>query len=123
VIALLDENFPASARAYLEARGHTVLDVRGTPMEGSPDEALVDLAIDRDAVILTTDRDFFHTLPLRRPDHLGMVVIALKRPNATAILASLARVLPAVESATAPRGSYLVTDRAIFLREHDPIAD
>jgi len=34
---LLDENFPKSAATVLEKRGHEVLDVRGSPHEGTQD--------------------------------------------------------------------------------------
>jgi predicted nuclease of predicted toxin-antitoxin system len=64
---LLDENFPKSARAVLESAGHEVLDFRSLGIIGSPDEAVVRMALEKSAAILTTDRDFFHTLGRQYP--------------------------------------------------------
>jgi predicted nuclease of predicted toxin-antitoxin system len=56
---LFDENFPKSARAILENAGHEVFDFRRIGIIGSPDDAIVQMALEKSAVILTTDRDFF----------------------------------------------------------------
>jgi predicted nuclease of predicted toxin-antitoxin system len=119
---LVDENMPALARIRLGARGHRVLDIRGTDLEGSPDVTLIELAAREQAVILTTDRDFFHTLPLRYPGHRGIAVIALRRPNTAAIPAALDRVLPELEAEPPIGRSYLVTDGRIYLRQPPPPA-
>ena len=37
------------------------------------------------AAILTSDRDFYHTIPLLHPSHAGIVVIALRQPSRTLI--------------------------------------
>ena len=37
------------------------------------------------AAILTSDRDFYHTIPLLHPVHAGIVVVALRQPNRAAI--------------------------------------
>ena len=41
------------------------------------------------AVILTSDRDFYHTVPLIHPEHCGIIVVALRQPNRKAILTRL----------------------------------
>ena len=56
---VLDENFPKSAVEFLENRRHECFDFRGTDAEGSEDSEVVQMAKDREAVILTTDRDFY----------------------------------------------------------------
>lgn len=89
----LDENFPKTARRLLAELGHEPLDVRGTEQEGSTDEALFLLAQKSQAVFLTTDRDFFHTIPHLHPLHAGIVVIALRQPNRKSILAKLSWLL------------------------------
>ena len=93
MIFLFDENFPKTARADLEERGHEVLDFRDEGQEGAPDQDVMRLAIERGAVVLTTDRDFFHTLAQRFPGHPGIVVIALKKPTRAAIQGRLAWLL------------------------------
>jgi predicted nuclease of predicted toxin-antitoxin system len=86
---LLDENFPKSAETLLLNLGHQVIDVRGTHLQGVDDFRLFELAQQNEAVLLTTDRDFYHTIPLTYPTHCGVIVIALKRPNRVAILVRL----------------------------------
>lgn len=86
---LLDENFPKAATSLLEGVGHEVHDFRGTPDEGIEDGTVFSMAQSLDAVLLTTDRDFFHTIPHLFNTHAGVVVIALRQPNRNAILSRL----------------------------------
>lgn len=76
---LFDENFPKAARLRLESRGHQVFDFRDLGSEGDPDSEVMRVAFEHTAVILSTDRDFFHTLGHQFPDHSGIVVVALKK--------------------------------------------
>ena len=85
----LDENFPKSATRYLTQRGHEVIDVRSTPREGMEDQDIFQRAQEASTVFLTTDRDFFHTVPFRFPTHAGVIVITLRQSNRTNILAKL----------------------------------
>ena len=86
---LLDENFPKSARAVLERLGHEVFDFRRLGIIGSPDEEIMRMAFENAATVLTTDRDYFHTLGRRYPNHYGIVVIALRQPNRHLIVSRL----------------------------------
>lgn len=86
---LLDENFPKAARPILEALGHQVFDFRRDGVRGSPDEKVLKMASERSAAILSTDRDFFHTLGRQDPGHHGIIVIALRQPNRAALLERL----------------------------------
>jgi predicted nuclease of predicted toxin-antitoxin system len=85
----LTKTFPKSAETLLLNLGHQVIDVRGTHLQGVDDFRLFELAQQNEAVLLTTDRDFYHTIPLTYPTHCGVIVIALKRPNRVAILVRL----------------------------------
>jgi predicted nuclease of predicted toxin-antitoxin system len=89
----LDENFPKAAADMLEEMGHAVFDLRGTGREGSADRDIFAEAQQQGAVFLTTDRDFFHTIPHLHEEHCGVIVIALSQPNRTAILEKLSWVL------------------------------
>lgn len=86
---LFDENFPKAARSVLEKLGHEVFDFRILGEEGAPDSEVMGLAIKKRAVILSTDRDFFHTLGRQYPNHFGILVIALKRPTRDALIGRL----------------------------------
>ncbi|MEM8859114.1 MAG: DUF5615 family PIN-like protein [Chloroflexota bacterium] len=86
---LLDENFPKAAESLLLESGHTVIDIRGTDLQGTNDFELFELAQENKAVLLTTDRDFYHTVPHHYPVHSGVIVIALRQPNRRSILEKL----------------------------------
>jgi predicted nuclease of predicted toxin-antitoxin system len=83
---LLDENFPKTAENLLAEFDHQIIDIRGTEQQGMEDENLFELAQREQAVLLTTDRDFYHTIPFSYDKHFGVIVIALKQPNRAAIL-------------------------------------
>jgi predicted nuclease of predicted toxin-antitoxin system len=76
-----DENFPKAAHAVAESLGIEFFDHRGTRVEGIDDFGLFEIAQSKGAIVVTTDRDFYHTVPLLRPVHHGILVIALKQPN------------------------------------------
>lgn len=86
MIFLLDENFPKSADKVLSELGHQVIDIREVAPRGTNDFDLFAIAQQHRAVVLTTDRDFYHTVPLRHVEHFGVIVIALRQPNRSAIL-------------------------------------
>jgi len=86
----LDENFPKSATTWLSGFGHEVFDIRGSEREGMTDNELFSQAQDVGAIILTTDRDFFHTVPHLFEHHAGVLVIALRQPNRKNIMGKLA---------------------------------
>ena len=85
----LDENFPKSASDFLSRHNHEITDIRGTRDQGADDTKIFDLAQKQQAVFLTTDRDFFHTVPHLYKHHFGIVVIALRQPNRHNILSKL----------------------------------
>ena len=85
----LDENFPKKAEDFLISKGHDFLDIRGSSKEGIEDINIFNMAQENKAIFLTTDRDFFHTIPHIFPNHYGIVVIALRQPNRQAILSKL----------------------------------
>ena len=86
---LLDENFPKTAGTWLSELGYVVFDVRGSEKEGLTDIELFSQAQELNAVMLTTDRDFFHTVPHMFEHHAGVLVIALRQPNRKNIMEKL----------------------------------
>ena len=83
---LLDENFPKSAAEVIESAGHEVVLFSDVCDFGANDENVFSVAQRIGALILTSDRDFYHTMPLIHPTHCGIIVVALRQPNRTAIL-------------------------------------
>lgn len=111
----LDENFPKTAAVALGNMGHEVFDLRGTSEEGAADDRIFAVAQELGAVFLTTDRDFFHTIPYLHETHCGIIVIALKKPNRAAIMEKLFWILNRLKP-----GDF--TNRAIQLRDRAWIA-
>ena len=85
----LDENFPKSAITHLQASGHQTIDIRGSKEEGLDDLTIFELAQEQSAIFLTTDRDFFHTIPFYTQKHCGVIVVALDQPNRKKLLEKL----------------------------------
>ncbi len=74
----LDENFPKSIAPILERQGYTIYDIRGTELEGSDDKSIFKLAQEKHAIFLTTDRDFFYTIPNLFKKHYGVIIITVR---------------------------------------------
>ena len=109
---LLDENFPKSVTPILEGEGHQVIDFREKGEEGACDREVVEFALAHRAVILTADRDFFHTLSAQYPNHNGIVVIALKHPTRIKIIQRLQWLLSNVSEADFPRRAFQLKTQA-----------
>lgn len=107
---LLDENFPRSANHFLVARGHEVIDFRGTADEGMADSEVLAMTQRLHAVLLTTDRDFFHTLHTIGKPHPGIIVVALRQPNRAAILARMEWALEHLREAKFPNRVFQLRD-------------
>ena len=108
---LFDENFPKSARAVLERWGHEVFDFRRLGIIGSPDEAIMSMAFENAAAVLTTDRDYFHTLGRRYSNHHGIVVIALRQPNRHSIISRLEWFLEHINAELLESRAFQLRDR------------
>ena len=83
---ILDENFPRGAIALLEKEGHAAQSVLELARKGTDDVEVFKTAQAQKAVLLTTDKDFFYTVPLLFKNHCGVIVIALAQPNRRKIL-------------------------------------
>ena len=82
---LLDENFPCSIAAFLRDCGHEAVPFEEACPRGADDESVFLAAQRLGAVLLTSDRDFYHTVPLQHPVHCGIIVVALRQPSRAAI--------------------------------------
>lgn len=106
----LDENFPKLAVQFLNQRGHVTFDIRGTEHEGIDDFAIFRMAKEQSAIFLTCDRDFYHTIHLTEKPHYGIIVITLRRPNASAIIDKLQWVIENLHKFTFTDECILLTD-------------
>ena len=106
----LDENFPKIATRILEEKGHYVYDIRGTKNEGLDDPDIFKICIEKKALFLTTDKDYYHTIHLTNKPHFGIVVIALSKPNSKLILEKLIWFLENFEYQDNKNKCYLILD-------------
>jgi predicted nuclease of predicted toxin-antitoxin system len=116
---VLDENFPRRAEALLARLGHEILDIRDTEICGSDDIDVFDFAQTHSAILLTTDRDFFHTVPFLYERHHGAVIIALSQPNASRILDRLQWALGQTFLHRLANNCLLLTDRRAYFTLKD----
>lgn len=82
---LLDENFPKSAVETIADAGYEPVVFDSVLPYGADDEEVFAAAQNLGAILLTSDRDFYHTVPLLHPCHCGIIVVALRQPNRAAI--------------------------------------
>lgn len=111
----LDENFPRKSIEILNGKGFQVFDIRGTEFEGEDDGNIFERAQKKEAVFLTTDRDFFHTIHFLYESHHGIIVVALSQPNGRKILQKLELALTYIEKFDIHSQCILLTDHRINL--------
>ena len=85
----LDENFPKAATQILTESNHLVFDIRSSEYQGADDSDIFKMAQEKKAIFLTTDKDFYHTIPFEFEEHCGIVVFTLRNPNRNRIIQKL----------------------------------
>ena len=113
----LDENFPRPVLAQLQAAGHSAVHALEIFPPGTADDQLFAHAQREKAVFITTDKDFFHTIPLGFAAHHGAIVITLHRPNRDELLRRLADALAALGERNLTDTVWLITDARIYSRQ------
>lgn len=111
-----DENFPKKVAGLLNENDHEVIDIRGTENEGITDKEIFKLAQKNKAIFLTTDKDFFHTIPFNFTKHSGVVVIALDQPNSEKILEKIMWLLNNFDLSKLPNKTLLLRETTYFVR-------
>jgi predicted nuclease of predicted toxin-antitoxin system len=112
----LDENFPRPALARLQAAGHKASHALDKFPPGTADDKLFAEAQEQEAIFVTTDKDFFHTIPLAFGKHHGAVVITLHKPNRADLLRRLSDALALLGDRGLRDTVWLVTDTRIRSR-------
>jgi len=110
----LDENFPRWALEILQKSGHVVFDIRGTGEEGLSDTEIFDRAQKARAIFITTDRDFYHTVPWTYSSHCGVIIISLSQPNAIKIIEKLQLGMAFLSTNAIENCCLMLTDRQMY---------
>jgi predicted nuclease of predicted toxin-antitoxin system len=113
----LDENFPRPAVALLQTGGHGAVHAMDVFSPGAADERLFAHAQNEGAIFLSTDRDFFHTVPLAFAQHCGAMVITLRKPNRSDLLRRLSDALTTLGDRNLDNTVWLITDTRIYSRQ------
>ena len=109
----LDENFPRTALPLLESAGHPATHTLQHFPPGTTDTKLFAYAQEQQAVFVSTDRDFFHTIPMAFERHHGAIVITLRKPNRADLLRRLADALAQLGERKLTNTTWLVTETRI----------
>ena len=112
----LDENFPRPAITFLESASHSASHALQSFPPGTEDSELFACAQEQKAIFVTTDKDFFHTIPLAFEHHSGAIVITLRKPNRADLLRRLADVLTLLGERDLGDTVWLVTETHICSR-------
>lgn len=112
----LDENFPRAAVNELTAAGHECSRALEHFPAGTPDDDLFAKAQELGAIFVTTDRDFFHTVPWLHHHHAGVIAITLDQPNRVALLARLRDAVGRLQGQDSFHRVWLLTDDRLFER-------
>ena len=113
----LDENFPRPALTQLQNAGHLAAHALELFPPGAPDDRLFAHAQTEQAIFVTTDKDFFHTIPLAFARHHGALVITLRQPNRAGLLSRLADALTTLGERSLENTVWLITDTRIYSRQ------
>ena len=111
----LDENVPKTVNEILLSLNHEVLDPRGTELEGAPDLKLFESARVASAIFITTDKDFYHTIPFLVQDHYGIIVVALSQPNCKNITEKLKWFIDHSDLKSLHKKAVLLTDKRYYI--------
>jgi predicted nuclease of predicted toxin-antitoxin system len=109
----LDENFPRKALGLLQSLGNEVFDIRGSIDEGCDDTIIFQKAQESQSIFLTTDKDFYHTIPHLYATHYGIIVINLSQPNGPAILNKLQWALSFINNNEIRNCCLMLTDKKV----------
>lgn len=116
---IVDENIPLHSVSVLREMGHTVIDLRGTTVQGASDDVIFAKAQAESSLIITTDKGF---LRYRNDHHHGILIIRLRKPNCTVIHD---RILQAIRTTPESKwhGRVLVMrdrSKAVIRSRHNP---
>ena len=78
---LLDHDVPDDLEYSLAALGHEVLKLREVLQRSAPDEEVLRLAVERECVLITCNRDDFLALAGQAP-HAGLIILIRRRTRA-----------------------------------------
>ncbi|HOO13890.1 MAG TPA: DUF5615 family PIN-like protein [Candidatus Marinimicrobia bacterium] len=117
MIFFLDENFPKAVTSILIKEGHKVIDLRGTDQEGLEDEELFKIVQKNKAIFLTTDKDYFHTIPYLFKSHFGVIIITLKKPSRKNIIDRLKWLLSNIDLELMQNKVILLKDKSYMINK------
>jgi len=75
---LLDQDVPEDLEYSLEALGHEVLKLRHLLPITAADEQVLQLAAERQVILITCNRDDFLALAMEKP-HAGLIILIRRR--------------------------------------------
>jgi predicted nuclease of predicted toxin-antitoxin system len=74
---LLDQSTDARLLSYLKQRGHDATQIHQTYPESIPDEEVLSIALQKQSILITDDRDFGELVFHSRLPHAGVIFLRL----------------------------------------------
>jgi predicted nuclease of predicted toxin-antitoxin system len=116
MLFLLDQGLPRSTVAALNELGHDAEHVGNLGMSKATDQAILDAARQRNAVVVTFDADFHTLLALTRASFPSVVRIRIEGLKGDDVAALIARVVAAAAAELQGGAAVSVTTSAIRVR-------
>lgn len=109
MLFLLDMNVPPSLCGALESMGHQAVHVSRLGLSVATDEAIVQAARERNAVVITNDLDFTRILAVEGTARPSLVLFRIGNSTPKQLRAALERHLPSIAE-TLLRGAIAVME-------------
>lgn len=90
---LLDENIGKKVALFLQQLGHTASRVREIN-PGIDDYLVLELAVSKDAILITSDKDYGQLVFKERLPHTGVIFLRLQNQSSNSKIEALRMILP-----------------------------
>jgi predicted nuclease of predicted toxin-antitoxin system len=112
----IDSNLPAEAAEVLRRAGHQADTAADEGLAGADDARLAAACVGDVRAIVSADTDFADIRAHPPSDHLGIVVLRLRRQSKPRILAAIERLLPALGREPLVGALWIVDETSVRIR-------
>lgn len=78
---LIDENLSPKISYYLREKGYKAYAVREISLRGKKDKDIISWAIEKNAIIITCDKDFANFYFLKLQNKIGIIILEFKKQS------------------------------------------
>jgi predicted nuclease of predicted toxin-antitoxin system len=115
---VVDECTGPGVARWLQSEGHTAFSIYNQA-RGSDDDAVIQLAFEKDSILITNEKDFGEKVFRSGKPHHGIILLRLEDERRSNKIAVLSRLL--TNYADRIPGSFVVaTEKSVRIRENTP---